>query len=680
MKWWTSERRGRAGSRPRPASSRPNTRCRPNIALQFPTACRSHSLATRKGSRPVRAIAASLAFFACAVGLFAASCRPGGVAQLAMPDSPSGSDVVDGRCAEVGEYPEPLVVDMSPADRSSLELAMRDGLAVVSYGCKGLRVLSRCKAEGAYQYFGGSPRDQVVQLSSADDLALSLPLSGIPLGVRLRGELSRGSSLTIGMVLVGKQTSTASDVAANSLIGECAGATHVVRGAHVGAFAMTTSASASVKGAVEVMTLAVAARSAKSKTVNTSDGDFGACKLARSDALGPPGNCSAPVRLELLAIGRAYSTETRVVSSRCPDGSWNAGGKCTSKPTQPHACLIADLPDCSTQCARGDANSCETLGYAYDRAVGVKRNATNAARFYKRACDSGSNGGCFYLALMHYNDATGLVQDHVRAAELNRIACQTIPEACTNLAALYERGHGVSKDWTEAVALQARACRGGHALACANLGNRFMEGTHVDKDEKFAAELFGRGCLASVPTACESLAEAYLSGRGVEKNEAMGLKLRNAACSLGDPMACYYLGRHATAVPLLERDCRFGMALACDVLAQAYRSGHGVAADRAMALRFSIIACDKDDYYCSDAGIAHMTGDGVPRDPLRARDFFRRACDAGSPHGCENLGMSYLQGGDGTPRDKARAIEALRRACASKLPSACRQLSDLGAN
>ena len=70
---------------------------------------------------------------------------------------------------------------------------------------------------------------------STDEVQANLPLSGGSIG----GGLQRGSTLDIAMMLVGKKRTTKDGVTKEDLQGSCDGATHYVRGAMVGAFAMS---------------------------------------------------------------------------------------------------------------------------------------------------------------------------------------------------------------------------------------------------------------------------------------------------------------------------------------------------------------------------------------------------------------------------------------------------------
>ncbi len=54
----------------------------------------------------------------------------------------------------------------------------------------------------------------------------------------------------------------------------------------------------------------------------------------------------------------------------------------------------------------------------------------------------------------------------------------------------------------------------------------------------------------------------------------------------------------------------------------------------------------------------------------RAAALYAKACEAGDPWGCNDLGVLTARG-TGVPRDPARAADLLSRACAAGLPDGC---------
>lgn len=135
-------------------------------------------------------------------------CGTGSVGDALRTEAPTAgealgesSDGID--CNDVGNT-RPLIVDWTSQSRLDLELAMKEGVAVVHYGCDGFRVLPRCSMPGAYAFVGVSRKEDVIQLTSADELAANLPLSA----AKLSAEMSRDSSLDLALVMVGKRTTS----------------------------------------------------------------------------------------------------------------------------------------------------------------------------------------------------------------------------------------------------------------------------------------------------------------------------------------------------------------------------------------------------------------------------------------------------------------------------------------
>lgn len=161
------------------------------------------------------------------------------------------------------------------------------------------------------------------------------------------------------------------------------------------------------------------------------------------------------------------------------------------------------------------------------------------------------------------------------------------------------------------------------------------------------------------------------------RDVARGRKLREQACADGEPFACAHLERYSVAAPLLDAECRHGNGMGCWVLAQLHRGGKLGSADLVKAAQLSIDACTKSDFYCTDAGVAYIRGDGVAKDALRARELFRRACKARDRLACTHLGVLYASGEAGVSKDTVLATEAFSEACKLRDKQGCEWLERL---
>ncbi len=79
---------------------------------------------------------------------------------------------------------------------------------------------------------------------------------------------------------------------------------------------------------------------------------------------------------------------------------------------------------------------------------------------------------------------------------------------------------------------------------------------------------------------------------------------------------------------------------------------------------------------CVSEGKRYFVGDGVPKDPFRAAQLWRRACDAGYAPGCMFLAESY-RNGEGLGVNSDKAFDLYVAACELGQPVACRSVGDL---
>src|SRR5260221_6085082 len=150
---------------------------------------------------PTRAALPPLAPLALAA-LLVDACG-GTPAEAIRPKDPTAAAALgETACHKVEKYGEPLVVDWKPDQRGNLEEVMHDGIAVVAYDCKSIKLLKQCKLEGAYGYLGMTKREQVVRLQNADELRANLPLSGLKIAGDIGGQMDRGATLDIALVTV----------------------------------------------------------------------------------------------------------------------------------------------------------------------------------------------------------------------------------------------------------------------------------------------------------------------------------------------------------------------------------------------------------------------------------------------------------------------------------------------
>jgi hypothetical protein len=505
---------------------------------------------------------------------------------------------------------------------------MRGGIAVVHYECNVIRVLPACTAEGSYGFMGMTTKEQVIRLESGDELRANLPSTGVSIAAKLDAEMKRGATLDVALVMVGKWVTARDGVLKEQLKGDCKDATHFVRGATVGAFAMQAGSKAEAKTAISIFGAGTAGGSNASKSMRSQDGKIEACTGARTDAKSPPEQCGAMLRLQLAPFDgstkdktsdKGASADATQVASECPKGMSRVNDKCTAE-AQSHQCAPGDVADCKAQCTAGDPGSCVNLGMIRARGLGGEPvDAIAAAELFKKGCDGGVAIGCFDLALA-YDAGRGVTVDKGHADTLYERACEAgEPRGCYNLALSYAKGEGVAADKARAAKLYQRACDGGWLDGCYNLARAYRKGEGVTASDATAAELFGKACANEEAASCGDLGFMYASGLVGGKSD------------------------RAKAAELYKKACDGGYAVACGNLGIAHEDGLGVPKDLAKAAELYRKGCDgKAAGACANLGELYRDGKaGFAKDGAKAKELFKKACDGGSDRGCKDLNEKW---------------------------------------
>lgn len=431
----------------------------------------------------------------------------GKVGEVVRPEAMTANEAVgENSCTEVGARDTPLVVDMKAMQRADLEEVMRSGVAVVRYDCNQLTLLVDCQIPGDYGFLAVSKKEESVQMASADDVRANLPVSG---NVLVSAGYGSESSIDLATVMIGKRTTSVRQAGDADASGGCESATHFVRGAYVGAFAVKTGTIGQIEAAASVFKYGFEGSSQSEKKVDRKDGDPSSCDQVDLDSENPPADCSALLRLELVALDEgsvAASSEPEPAmdaSATCPQGLVRVGGLCTKDTSQAHECNPDDVGDCTAQCDNGDALSCAHLGV-----IKVKAGSPKEAKaFLTKACDAGIGRGCNGLGVIATKGLDG-APDPVAGVALYRKACeQGYINACHNVAFQLQEGDGVPENLAAAKEIYARGCAGGFPASCHNLAALTQEA-----DPKRAVQLYTRGCQGGYKPACGNLAGLKAAG------------------------------------------------------------------------------------------------------------------------------------------------------------------------
>lgn len=589
------------------------------------------------------------ALVTCLAASALVGCGTGAAGNAVRPKETTAAEGLgEGACREADSSGEPLVVDWKPEQRGDLELVMKENVAVVSYSCKGIKLLKECKVDGKYGFLGMSKKEQVVRLTSADEVKANLPLGG----ASIAGSLAGGSTLDVAMVMVGKVKTTWAKVSADELQGDCAGATHFVKGAMVGAFVMETGTKGEVKTAAQMFGAGASGQSSSEKNVKNKDGDVADCSKASPDDKKAPGQCQAFIRLELKAIApkatEAKPTEAKpeapkapevaAVETGCPKGLVMTEGKCADpKSAAAYTCSGKDVAECQEQCQKGSTASCGAAGALVASGTGgATRDDAKARELLGKGCDGGDTKSCSNLGVMLAQGRGGAKDAAGAAKKLEKGCADADALACGTLGMLTKAGEGVSKDEAKAAQLLTKACEGGHDLACATAGKMLVDGAGTAKDVTKGADFLKRACDGSQGQACVDLGLLIEAGKDVPKNPILAKLLFQRGCFRGNEKACFAQGRAEL--------------------------GQGGNAD--MAKRAFDMGCMRNDTLSCSA-MKVLYGGTRPVFPTPDTMDLTTKCNSGSARDCGLAGLV------GTATNNPMAKSQIERACMQQDPLAC---------
>jgi TPR repeat protein len=130
----------------------------------------------------------------------------------------------------------------------------------------------------------------------------------------------------------------------------------------------------------------------------------------------------------------------------------------------------------------------------------------------------------------------------------------------------------------------------------------------------------------------------------------------------------------------LDELCRAGDLTSCSNLGAVYDDGMGIPQDPARAAELYRKACDGQVWIaCANLGKLFLDGRGLAKDVSQGNGLLELACRHGSPEGCTGLGFEYDEG-IGVKEDDSEAARLLGRGCDGNVAAACARLGALYAN
>jgi TPR repeat protein len=207
----------------------------------------------------------------------------------------------------------------------------------------------------------------------------------------------------------------------------------------------------------------------------------------------------------------------------------------------------------------GDETAQLAVAIHYEQGLETKKDALQAARWYREATLKGNLEAQYRLAKLIGKGAKGLTPDKAAAVTLLQAgADKGHVESENELGLRLQTGDGVDADAEKAAQLFQKAADVGFAPAMVNLGLLHVRGQGVPRDYAKAFSLFSDAAKMGDAWGLNNLGSLYEMGWGTDKDLVKARDLYRQAVSKGNQMAQANLSRldaqQASAAPAAAGD------------------------------------------------------------------------------------------------------------------------------
>lgn len=337
--------------------------------------------------------------------------------------------------------------------------------------------------------------------------------------------------------------------------------------------------------------------------------------------------------------------------------------------TAQNALKPEDVPSLIQKAESGDLKSELVIGFAYFLGHIVKKDPTEASRWFHKGVDKGS-------ALAHCGlgqIALTITEDYTEAQEWLSKAAQR-GNQCGEffLGTMYHDGQGVSKnlpvaaEWYRKAAEQSGRWRGLAEKNLAEIADAFESGEGVKQDYAQAAKWHRVLAEWGIPKSQFRLGLVYAEGVGVPKDEKVSGEWFQKAADQGYPEAESIVGlgylekkNYSEAAKWLEKAANQGVPEAQLQLAYMYTNGQGLKQDDAESVKWATKAAENgrtEAFHLLGFTLCCRIPSTIHEDDVASYMWFSLADQAG-----DQKAKEFLAGLVGQGMKKKEIAEARRR-------------------
>ena len=192
----------------------------------------------------------------------------------------------------------------------------------------------------------------------------------------------------------------------------------------------------------------------------------------------------------------------------------------------------------------GDDTAQLAVAIHYEEGIEAKKDAQQAARWYREATLKGNIEAQYRLARLISRGAKGLTPDKIAAATLLQAGAEKGHAPSQNeLALRLQNGDGLDVDAEKAAQWFQKAADQDFAPAKVNLGLLYVRGQGVVRDYAVALKLFSEAADKGDAWALNNLGSLHEMGWGTAKDVVKAREFYRAAIAKGNQMAQANLAR-----------------------------------------------------------------------------------------------------------------------------------------
>ncbi len=183
---------------------------------------------------------------------------------------------------------------------------------------------------------------------------------------------------------------------------------------------------------------------------------------------------------------------------------------------------------------QGNAKAQNLLGIMYSDGLGVRKNNTNALKWFRKAGEQDYFVAFNNLYFM-YKNGKGTKKNSAEALKwLCKAGEQGDYYALIELVDMYRKGKFVKKDNTKVLKWLRKAAEQEHDFGLQELGLMYFEGNGVPQDYAEAAKLFRKASENNYGDVDDKLGLMYFQGLGVQQDYAEAAKCFNREAEFGN--------------------------------------------------------------------------------------------------------------------------------------------------